>query len=71
MHLAEIVQNVIDPQSDAQHDVYPSPTLPRQQSPVVNSSPKPMPPKKRKLTPPGRKGTHERPIDIDASDDDD
>ena len=71
MHLAEIVQNVIDPESDAQHDVNPSSTLPRQQSPVVNSSHGPMPPKKRKLTPPGRKGTHERPIDIDASDDDD
>lgn len=71
MHLAEIVQNVIDPESDAQHDVDPSSTLPRLQSPVVNSSPEPMPPKKRKLTPPGRRGTHERPIDIDASDDDD
>jgi hypothetical protein len=75
MHLTEIIQNVIDSESRGEHVMEPAPTPTptpaRHKSSVVESSPEPTPRKKRKLSPPGRKGTHERPIDIDSSDDDD
>ena len=75
MHLAEIIQNVIESESPGEYDMAsplpPTPTPAHHKSSVVDSSPEPTPRKKRKLSPLGRKGTHERPIDIDSSDDDD
>jgi hypothetical protein len=75
MHLTEIIQNVIESESRGEHVMEPAPTPTptpaRHKSSVVESSPEPTPRKKRKLSPLGRKGTHERPIDIDSSDDDD
>ena len=75
MHLAEIIQNVIDPESPGEYVMEPAPTptptSTRHKSTVVASSPEPTPRKKRKTTPKGRKGTHECPIDIDSSDDGD
>jgi hypothetical protein len=75
MHLTEIIQNVIESESRGEHVMEPAPTPTptpaRHKSSVVESSPEPTPRKKRRLSPLGRKGTHERPIDIDSSDDDD
>jgi len=77
MHLAEIIQNVIDPETPGDHDMEPAPTPTPTPTPashestVIDSPPEPSPRKKRKLPSQGREGTHERPIDIDASDDDD
>jgi hypothetical protein len=75
MHLTEIIQNVIESESRGEHVMEPAPTPTptpaRHESTVVDGSPEPAPRKKRKLSPLGRKGTHERPIDIDSSDDDD
>jgi len=75
MHLTEIIQNVIDPESPGEYNMesplLPTPTPAKYRSNDVASSPEPTLRKKRKVTPKGRKGTHECPIDIDSSDDDD